>query len=91
MKQFLIITVAFILTLINNSYAQNDNRIPAKGLAVFSADGQFKPYGFTRHAIGDNDIQIEILYAGICHSDLHNPTIAIHWLPLFLKCFEMLE
>lgn len=24
---------------------------------------------FTRHAVGDNDILIEIMYAGICHSD----------------------
>jgi hypothetical protein len=29
-------------------------------------------YSFIRHAVGNNDIQIEILYAGICHSDLHH-------------------
>ena len=38
---------------------------------MFSAEDTFHPYEFTRHAIGDNDIQIKILYAGICHSDLH--------------------
>lgn len=38
---------------------------------MFSAEDSFHPYEFTRHAIGDNDIQIEILYAGSCHSDLH--------------------
>lgn len=46
--------------------------VPSKGFAVFGNDGQFKPYAFTRHAVGDNEIQIEILYAGICHSDLHH-------------------
>lgn len=56
-----------------NTSAQHDQRrIPARGLAVFEEKGSFHPYEFTRHAVGDNDIQIEILYAGICHSDLHH-------------------
>ena len=56
-----------------STFAQNnDGRIPAKGFAVFEEKGNFKPYKFTRHAVGDKDIQIEILYAGICHSDLHH-------------------
>ena len=71
MKMILSI-VTIICTLFFNQVTAQDNRIPAKGFAVFSGDGQFKPYKFTRHAIGDNDIQIEILYAGICHSDLHH-------------------
>jgi uncharacterized zinc-type alcohol dehydrogenase-like protein len=45
--------------------------VPDKGYALFSKDGQFTPYEFERHAVGDNDILIKILYAGICHSDLH--------------------
>lgn len=57
----------------NTSFAQNiGERIPAKGFAVHEAHGHFQPYEFTRHAVGDNDIRIEILYAGICHSDLHH-------------------
>ena len=60
------------LAFLASAVAQNQNeRIPAKGFAMFSAKDTFHPYEFTRHAIGDNDIQIEILYAGICHSDLH--------------------
>ncbi len=47
-------------------------RVPAKGYAVFAADGGFKPYEFTRHAVGENDILIDILYSGICHSDIHS-------------------
>ena len=62
------------LALINMSmFAQNnDGRIPAKGFAVFEEKGHFQPYNFSRHVVGDNDIQIDILYAGICHSDLHH-------------------
>lgn len=57
----------------NNTFAQdNSDRIPAKGFAVFEEKGHFQPYTFSRHAVGDNDIQIEILYAGICHNDLHH-------------------
>lgn len=48
----------------NNTFAQdNSDRIPAKGFAVFEEKGHFQPYTFSRHAVGDNDIQIEILYA----------------------------
>jgi uncharacterized zinc-type alcohol dehydrogenase-like protein len=50
---------------------QSGSRVPAKGMALFAKDGNFQPYEFTRHAVGDNDILIEILYAGICHSDIH--------------------
>jgi uncharacterized zinc-type alcohol dehydrogenase-like protein len=39
---------------------------------LFSKDGKFTPYEFERHAVGDHDVQIQILYAGICHSDLHH-------------------
>lgn len=47
-------------------------KIPAKGYAVFSKDSKFEPFNFTRHSIGKNDVLIEILYAGICHSDIHS-------------------
>ena len=47
-------------------------RVPAKGYALFSRDGHFEPYEFSRHAVGDHDILIETLYAGICHSDIHH-------------------
>ena len=68
----IVITTLTALALFASAVAQNQNeRVPAKGFAVFSATDTFHPYEFTRHAIGDNDILIETLYAGICHSDLH--------------------
>lgn len=57
--------------------AQQDGRIPAKGFALDAPDGKFRTYEFTRHALGDNDILIETLYAGICHSDIH--TVHADW------------
>ena len=52
--------------------AKSGARIVSKGYAAFSKDFTFKPYTFTRHPLGERDILIEILYAGICHSDLHS-------------------
>ena len=72
MKKSFILTAALLVSAMTAFAQDNDGRIPAKGFAVFEEKGHFKPYEFTRHAIGDNDIQIEILYAGICHSDLHH-------------------
>lgn len=54
-----------------NLYAQTDS-IPTHGFAAFDESGVFHPYEFNRHAVGDDEIQIAILYSGICHSDLHN-------------------
>lgn len=41
------------------------------GYAAFSASSDLKPYHFKRRVLRDNDVAIEILYSGICHSDLH--------------------
>ncbi len=72
MKKNFILTTALTF-LMMSTFAQNAaERIPTKGFAVYEEKGHFKPYEFSRHAVGDNDIQIEILYAGICHSDLHH-------------------
>lgn len=47
-------------------------RVSAQGYAIHSKDGKFQPFSFTRHPMGENDIVIDILYAGICHSDIHS-------------------
>lgn len=72
MKTRFILTTVLALMSMSTFAQDNDGRIPAKGFAVFEEKGHFQPYNFSRHAVGDNDIQIEILYAGICHSDLHH-------------------
>ncbi len=65
-----IITTGIILT--NLIASAQDHKLPAKGIAAFDESGVFRPYEFARHEVGDDEIQIEILYSGICHSDLHN-------------------
>lgn len=71
MMNKLVIILTCAILYVPNIMAQENERIPAKGFAVFSSHGGFQPYNFTRHALGDNDILIKTLYAGICHSDIH--------------------
>lgn len=41
------------------------------GYAAHSSDAHMVPYHFERRELRDNDVAIEILYSGVCHSDLH--------------------
>jgi len=41
------------------------------GFASQAADTPLAPYSFERRDPGPQDVQIEILYCGVCHSDLH--------------------
>jgi alcohol dehydrogenase (NADP+) len=45
--------------------------IPTKGYAVHGPEAKFEPFNFERRDLGPSDILIEILYCGICHSDIH--------------------
>jgi alcohol dehydrogenase (NADP+) len=45
--------------------------LQAKGYATQSATEELKPFSFTRRNPGPNDVLIDILYCGVCHSDLH--------------------
>jgi uncharacterized zinc-type alcohol dehydrogenase-like protein len=39
--------------------------------ATPAADALLAPLDIERREVGENDIQIEILYCGVCHSDIH--------------------
>src|SRR5271157_5250926 len=41
------------------------------GYAAQSATTPLTPFSFERREPGPNDVRIEILYCGVCHSDLH--------------------
>jgi uncharacterized zinc-type alcohol dehydrogenase-like protein len=41
------------------------------GYATHSATAALEPFQFQRRAQRKNDVEIEILYCGVCHSDLH--------------------
>lgn len=45
--------------------------IKAKGYAAQSATSSLAPWNFERREVGPNDVQFDILYCGVCHSDLH--------------------
>ena len=44
---------------------------PTKGYAAQSATSQLAPFSFDRRDPGPTDVQIEILFCGVCHSDIH--------------------
>lgn len=43
----------------------------SKGYAVKSAKAPLESFSFERRDLREKDVQLEILYAGICHSDIH--------------------
>ncbi len=43
----------------------------SRGLAVKDPKSALEPFEFERRELRDNDVAIEIAYAGICHSDIH--------------------
>ncbi|RYY33035.1 MAG: NAD(P)-dependent alcohol dehydrogenase [Sphingobacteriaceae bacterium] len=45
--------------------------LATKGYAANAASKPLEPFSFDRQEIGPNDIQIEIQYCGVCHSDIH--------------------
>jgi uncharacterized zinc-type alcohol dehydrogenase-like protein len=42
-----------------------------KALAVQDSTAALQPWRIERRAVGPNDVQIDIAYCGICHSDVH--------------------
>jgi uncharacterized zinc-type alcohol dehydrogenase-like protein len=45
--------------------------VKSQGLAALSAGAQLTPFSFDRRDLGSNDVALDIAYAGICHSDIH--------------------
>ena len=48
-----------------------------RGYAVHDARSPFVPFAFERREPGPQDVQIDVLYCGICHTDLHQARD--HW------------
>lgn len=42
-----------------------------KAYAAQAADKELEPFKLDRHEPGPRDVEIEILYCGVCHSDIH--------------------
>ena len=43
-----------------------------KGYATLAVKADLVPHNFVRRDPRDNDVVIDILYSGVCHSDIHN-------------------
>jgi uncharacterized zinc-type alcohol dehydrogenase-like protein len=56
----------------------------AKAFAAQSATTPLAPYSFERRDPGPLDVQIEILFCGVCHSDIH--TVRSEWGPANYPC-----
>ena len=51
-----------------------------RGYAAFNATAPLAPWQFDRRDFGSRDVDIQILFCGICHSDLH--TVRGEWGPV---------
>ena len=45
--------------------------IPVKGYAAQTPTTDLAPWDFQRREVGPHDVQFDILFCGVCHSDLH--------------------
>ena len=45
--------------------------IQTKGYAVQDAKTDLAPWSFERREVGPHDVQFDIQFCGVCHSDLH--------------------
>ncbi|HEY4111897.1 NAD(P)-dependent alcohol dehydrogenase [Puia sp.] len=53
--------------------------IPVKGYAAQSPTTDLAPWNFQRRDVGPHDVQFDIQFCGVCHSDLHQ--IKNDWFP----------
>jgi alcohol dehydrogenase (NADP+) len=56
---------------LSNSILYAAAAIQTIGFAANSAQSALAPFSFQRREAGPRDVQIEILFCGVCHSDLH--------------------
>ncbi len=54
--------------------------IDAHSYASFDPKSPLKSWDFQRREVGDGDVQIDILFCGVCHSDLHYARS--EWMPV---------
>jgi alcohol dehydrogenase (NADP+) len=56
---------------------EKQGRVQTNGYAAHSSTSPLSPFSFDRRTPGPQDVQIDILYCGVCHSDLH--TVRNEW------------
>src|SRR5664279_4067393 len=63
--------------LTSETPVKQQGRIKTAGYAAHSSTSPLQPFSFERRDPGPQDVQIEILFCGVCHSDLH--TVRNEW------------
>ena len=58
----------------------------AKAFAAFNKTSPLAPFNFQRRDPGAHDVQIQILYCGICHTDVHIARNEWEWHPTTYPC-----
>jgi alcohol dehydrogenase (NADP+) len=58
--------------------------MPTKAYGAYAADQPLEPIDIERRKPGARDVQIEIAYCGVCHSDLH--TVRAEWAGTLYPC-----
>ena len=58
--------------------------MPTIAYGAYAADQKFEPMTIERRAPGPKDVQIDIAFCGVCHSDLH--TVRSEWAGTLYPC-----
>ncbi len=58
--------------------------VTVKAFGAYAADKPLEALDIFRRAPGENDVQIDIAYCGVCHSDLH--TVRSEWAGTLYPC-----
>jgi alcohol dehydrogenase (NADP+) len=66
------------------SVAADNNRISARAYGATSATAPLGAMQIQRRAIRPNDVLLDVLYCGICHSDIH--IVCSEWRPAKYPC-----
>lgn len=45
--------------------------LPVKAYAAYDANSPLRPFNLQRREVGPSDVLVDILYCGVCHSDIH--------------------
>ena len=69
-KSFTALVIVWTMLGAGHVSAQNDS-IHVKAYAAMNDKGVQVPYEYNRRPVGDHDVLADILYCGICHSDVH--------------------
>jgi alcohol dehydrogenase (NADP+) len=74
-------------TLLTKEESSSTRTFPAKAYAAQSATAGLSPATIRRRAPRPTDVQIEVLYCGVCHSDLHQVRDEWHaFMPTIYPC-----